>query len=402
MKISRNTVLGYLNWGIAGTYVLFQFMMQAVAGIMARQWRVDFHLTSLEVSNLSAAFFYTFLFMQIPAGIIFDRFQTKWVLFSAALLLSYASYTMSMSTSYMEALNARVLMGVASPFGFIGMLYLISQWFHPRLFATMVALAECLIMLAVGISEIGVSYLVMHIGWRMTMYYAATSMLLLSLMTFIFVRDRRHTPKKKKALPAWATLCYLIKQRAVLSYSFYGFVMFSLINVFASLWGIPFLRNQYHGMDLTQAATLISMFYIGVALGSPCMAWFMSQYHNRQSIMVGCALITAGLFILLLVIPSIPLVGLYGLFFLTAFFSSTYILSFDFTKNAVPKKMQSVCVALTNMIIMLSAPVLQLLVGSALNHGWSYPESLSVLPVLIVIASVLIMLGRNKTVKRSL
>ena len=50
--------LPWLNWGITTTFVLFQFFMQATAGLMANRWAIDFSISQTQVGNLSAAFFY--------------------------------------------------------------------------------------------------------------------------------------------------------------------------------------------------------------------------------------------------------------------------------------------------------------------------------------------------------
>lgn len=401
MSRSRGSALGLLNWGIVTGFVLFQFFMQTVAGIMARRWRIEFDLTPLQIGNLSAAFFYIYVSLQIPVGFIYDRLPTKWVLATASFILAYACYLMSGAQSYAEALLARVLMGAASAFGFVGMLYVVAQWFEGRRFVFMVGLSETFSMIGVAVSEVVMSSVVMEWGWRLTTAMAAVFALGLCILVLLFVQDNHHSEMKKTSVPVWSTLLYLCKQPTVMMYSFYGFTMFSLINVFATLWGIPFLRHQHHGMNLTQAASLVSMIYIGVAIGCPTITWFVSRCDDRKPIMLGCAVITTVLLTLVLFGSSLPVGVLYPLLFLTAFFSSTYILSFDFTKAAVPKKMQGVCLAFTNMIIMLAAPLLQLVVGSNLHRGWSYPLSLSVLPILIICSAVFILRDNQRAVSGS-
>jgi MFS family permease len=370
--------------------------MQAVAGLMAHRWRADFQLSTFQVGNLSAAFFYTYVLLQIPVGLIYDKFKVKWVLGLASLLLAYACHVMAGASCYAEALYARILMGAASSFGFVGMLYLTAQWFEGKQFAMMVGLAESSAMLGVALTEVGMSWLVMKWGWRLTMTFSAWVAFMLSFLVFVFIKDKQKESEETHVMPPiWQTLSHLIREPKVLIYGFYGFAMLSLVNVFGALWGIPFLRHQHDGMHLTQAASLVSMIFIGVAVGCPTISWLCGRVKDPKRIMLGSAILTALLFLSVLYIKSMPLFMLYIILFLVAFFSSSYIQCFDYTKNAVPKAMQGVCLAGTNMMMMLSAPVLQLAVGGALHHGLNYVMSLSLLPLLMALACFFVFLDKR-------
>lgn len=401
MRVCFGRFTPYLNWAIATSFVLFQFFMQAVAGIMARQWRMEFDLSSFQVGNLSAAFFYTYVLLQMPVGFIYDRFEAKWVLGSAALLLSGACFMLADAQCYIDALIARILMGAGSAFGFVGMLYLTADHFKGKQFVLMVGLAESSAMFGVAFSEVLMSWVVHHFGWRATMGLASLTSLFVSLLVFTLIGERHKGKKKHNTPPVWQTILCLIKQPTILIFGFYGFAMMSVVNVFGSLWGIPFLRDQYAGMHLTVAASLVSMVFIGVGLGCPSLSWLCGKVKNPKSIMVGAIFLTVIFFSIVLYVKNLPFYALYPLLFLTAFFSSAYIQCFDYAKEATPQKMQGVSLALINMMMMLSAPLLQLAIGKSLHKGWHYTQSFTILTVLLTLAGFITLFYKPKPYKKS-
>lgn len=54
--LNRQHLMPWLNWGMATTYVFFQFFLQATAGLMASKWSLDFQLSKTQVGSLSALF----------------------------------------------------------------------------------------------------------------------------------------------------------------------------------------------------------------------------------------------------------------------------------------------------------------------------------------------------------
>ena len=154
----RNFLQTYVAWFIATLFVIFQFFLQTASSVLSNSWTVDFSLNKVELGNLSAAFFYSYVFMQIPVGIVYDRFRVKNVLVCAAALLSSGCFILAMAQSYELAMLARVLMGVGSSFGFIGMLKIIIDNFKVNEFAFMLGLSESIGMIVITFGIILLAY----------------------------------------------------------------------------------------------------------------------------------------------------------------------------------------------------------------------------------------------------
>ncbi len=64
--------------------------------------------------------------------------------------------------------------------------------------------------------------------------------------------------------------------------------MFAIVNAFTSLWGISFLVNT-NALEKQQAADMVAMVFIGIAIGGPLNGWLSRILEGARSILIGCA-----------------------------------------------------------------------------------------------------------------
>ncbi|KTD62510.1 MFS transporter [Legionella spiritensis] len=394
---NRRRLMPWLNWATATIYVFFQFFLQATAGLMAARWRIDFELTRTQVGSLSGAFFVAYVLMQIPVGLAYDRFGARKILISASVLLCVGIFGLGLSQEYWQAYLARLVMGCGSAFGFVGMLYVTSSWFSNRHFTMLVGISETLALMGVALGEVGMAWLITHYGWRITMYMAGGCALILTVVVVFIIRDPvKNIPVEvNEWVPLGRAFKKVIRNRQVWLAGLYGFAMISIINVVANLWGIPFFVQRYPAMSLHTASTMISIIFIGTGIGGPFHAWLIQRFSARQVIMTGCVCLTLLLYSMVLYWSTLPFWMLYGLLFLTGFFSSAYILVFGVVKDSINRELQGTALSAANMLLMMSAPLLQPLVGKLLELEFNFEQALSII-VITLVAAVFLSLGLDK------
>jgi MFS family permease len=381
----------WINWLLATGFVLFQFFLQSTAGVMTREWMHDFHISHLGVSNLSAAFFYMYVLMQVPAGVLFDKYGPRIVLALASLLLGAGCFMLSFVSHYGAAFFARMLMGAGAAFGFVGMLLVSAMWFKPQHFALMVGLAETLGMLASSAGENVMAWVVQHLGWRISMSASGVIALVLFVLCVAFVRrnpDYKTVALGEDALSIGAQITRALRSRVIWLAGGFGFFMFAIINAFTSLWGVPFLQVTHH-LSLSHAALVTSMVFIGVALGAPLSGWVCMRMNKRKPVMFTGAFIAFVLMSLVVFLPGLSPTMLCILLFLSGAFCAVYIQCFALAKDQIPAGIHGAGLALTNMIFMLSAPILQTLIALLL-HTSSFRVAMSILPAGFFVAFLLV------------
>lgn len=75
--------------------------------------------------------------MQVPAGLLIDRWGARRVLLVATLVMGSAQILFAVATSYPVALAARALLGVGDAAVFIGVLRIAAMWFPHRRYAVL-------------------------------------------------------------------------------------------------------------------------------------------------------------------------------------------------------------------------------------------------------------------------
>lgn len=381
----------WLNWGMATTFVFFQFFLQATAGLMAAKWSLDFQLTKTQVGSLSAAFFLAYVIMQIPVGLAYDRFGTRKILISASILLCLGIFGLGLSQQYWQAYLSRLIMGCGSAFGFVGMLYVTASWFSNRHFTMLVGISETLAMIGVALGEIGMASLITHLGWRITMYLVGCCAIVVALCVIFIIQDPedRSLSVEKETISLSKALQQVLRNPQVWFAGFYGFAMISIVNAIANLWGVPFLVHRYPGMSLYTVSTMMSVVFIGSGIGGPFCAWLVQCGINRQKVMTLFALLTF-LFYSLVIYWKVYFLGIvYCLLFITGFFSAAYILVFGVVKDSITKELHGTALSTANMILMMSALIQQPLLGKLLELHFNFEQTLSVITVALVVATIL-------------
>jgi MFS family permease len=392
-----NSRLAIINWSLASFFCVFQFFLQASSSLMAKLWSDDFHLSPIGVSSLSSAFFYTYLLMQIPVGFLNDLFNPRWILSSGAALIGVGCFILASTDQYSMAWFARFIMGLGSSFGFVSMLYISAEWFKAERFTVMVGYAETIGMVGVALSSVMGAALISYAGWRLTMMVSAVVALITLVLCIVFVRaspkpshliDQKNGSRNSLIKNLKTSLLLSLKNRNVWLSGLFGFCHFSVINALCSLWGVPFLRHVYH-YSLSLSAAVISMIFYGMAIGAPLTSHWSVRLGRRKPIMALSSSLAALLLSLVIFVPNLSTGSLFILFFVIGVFASTYVQCYSITKELTPKSTHGVSLALTNLLVMLGAPLYQFLIANLLEH-YSYSIAIAVVPLSFVLALGLI------------
>ena len=102
----------FLITSLVVIFVTFQFFLQGAIGIFSDLMKKDLDLDAAAVSLLSSSFFYSYILLQVPAGIIIDRLALRKVIPFTVLGLSCSCLLLSFCTHVKYAIIIRIIMGV--------------------------------------------------------------------------------------------------------------------------------------------------------------------------------------------------------------------------------------------------------------------------------------------------
>ncbi|MGD9619295.1 MAG: MFS transporter [Mycolicibacterium sp.] len=392
-------------FGAAALFVFFQMVLQTSPSVMREGLVVDLSLNEAGFGGLSSSFYYPYILLQIPAGILVSRFGARSVLIAGALLCTGASFLFAMSQTANAAELTRILMGLGAAPAVVCTMTLAAQWFPPRLFPILAALTEVFGMTGAALGQETLGLIVEHAGWRTAMMTSgAFSAVLLGLIV-IFVRNRKTSEDgAEEHWPRPAEMARLLISPSILAPAMAGGLVAAAGVSFGWLWGVSYLQ-AYHGMSLSAASLSASFYFWGCLPGMLGSAWLCSRYRIPAPLLALGAVGTAALMGLILFVLSGHIV-LSAAMFVLGFFNSFYALSFTMVKEKAPSRLSGVAMGLTNMLIVgIGGLIFQPLIG-VLAHirGQDVPDA-STLSVTIaaplVALAILAVAGTGKALGKT-
>ena len=371
-----------------------------------------------DVGVMSASFFYPYLLLQIPAGIVVDRLGVRRPLIFSIILCTLATLIFAVSQSALVAEAARLMMGMGSAPAVVCAMCLGSRWFPKPLFPMLAGMVEMLGMIGGAFGEYGISLLINIFTWRGALIFCVGAAILLIIAIIRYVVDwpneekrRQYYQEQKRAAPSenfFEACREIVCLSQVWIACLYGGLMFSIIAAFSGLWAVPFLEEAY-GMTTPVAAGASAMMLIGSGLGAPVMGWLSCRVGSYRRIMIVMSLLAMLCFGLILWV-HIPYPLLCFLMLLLGLSAGAYALCFSVVKHVTCASMHGMALGFTNMMaICLGAPVLQPLIGWLLEENQGQIAHLSVqdywhafrpLWICLLIALVLATLIRERPCKQ--
>ncbi|RAP35061.1 MFS transporter [Legionella quinlivanii] len=401
----RQALLGILICTVGAFFYCYEFVLRIIPGALQSELSAAFgHISATTFGQLSAFYYFAYSPMQLPVGMLMDRYGPRRLLTFACLCCTLGSWMFTNTSSMLIAGSGRFLVGFGSSFAFVGVLSLALRWLPRRYFSLVAGLITTLGMLGlvygeVKITDMAVSLGLMHVLWMMIIIGAV-----LSVITFLVVRDgpQGHIANKQPWPEFFANVWHVLSSPQVWLIGFVGACLYTSLSVFGELWGKTYLEQAHH-LTKVQAARTVSAMFLGWAVGAPIAGYFSDISGRRVFPLVAGAILSLICISIVLYYPGLSYTTLNILLFLYGVFSATEIIVFIMGKENSGAKLSGTVFAAVNMIVTLGGVVFQPLVGKLLDtfgdshvvageHIYSivdYQLALSVLPLSLLMVMIL-------------
>ncbi len=200
-EIVREAV-GRRRWaigGLLGVGVLVNYLDRINLSAAGPQLAEQFALSPTQMGVLFSVFFWPYALLQIPAGLVLDRFGTVKVGRIGAFLWILASGITAVATGYGGVMVARGLLGVAEAPGFMVSSKATGYWFPrvERALATAIFDSAAKFSNVIGVPL--VAYVVVTFGWRYGFYMTAGLSLLYFFAFYFIYEDPSRDPRLQEA-----------------------------------------------------------------------------------------------------------------------------------------------------------------------------------------------------------
>jgi ACS family D-galactonate transporter-like MFS transporter len=157
------------RWGIGallGAGVLINYIDRINLSVAAPQLKAEFGLDPAQLGLLFSGFFWSYALLQIPAGLILDRFGVTIVNRVGTCLWSLASVLVAFTGGFAGIFIARMLLGAAEAPGFPASAKATGYWFPRRERSAATAIFDAAAKFSNVIGVPLVAFVIVKFGWR--------------------------------------------------------------------------------------------------------------------------------------------------------------------------------------------------------------------------------------------
>ena len=365
-------------WGLGATLYLIAFYQRVAPAVITAELSREFGLSAAALGNLSAFYFYSYAAVQIPTGMLADRWGPRKVLATGAALTAGGTLLFAWAPSVAYANAGRLAIGAAAGVAFVSMLKLASHWMAPRRFAFVSGLALLVGTLGATLAGAPLRIAVDAFGWRGVMLASAAATAALALAIWTVVRDdpaergyASYFPRESapEAPSIAAQLVEVMRFRNAWLMLIVPGGFSAILLTFPGLWGVPFLVSQY-GFSTRDAALTASAMLVTWALSSVVFGPLSERLGRRKPLIAAGLAATLALWSAITFLPALPAPVLVALLIAVPLAGGAFILVFAFAKESVPLRVAGTVSGITNMGVMLGGMVMQPVVGLILDRHW--------------------------------
>jgi MFS transporter, ACS family, D-galactonate transporter len=288
------------RWGIAlllGFGVLVNYFDRVNLSVSRDALQDAFGISAVMFGYLSSAYNWTYALLQLPSGLLLDRFGVRRVGIISTIIWSIASFAAAVSTGIGSLFASRLLLGIGEAPTFPAYAKATGYWFpkDERSLATAIFDSAAKFSSAIGVPILGL--VLVHFGWRWNFAATGAISVLFLFLFYAFYRnpseDRFLTPVERAFIAGGgaqpedrvhaakgAPLGYLLRQRRVWGLAL-GFASYNYTFYLMLTW-LPSYLSTAHHIDLFHSALYTSVpWLIATVLDLAVGGWLVDSLIQK-------------------------------------------------------------------------------------------------------------------------
>lgn len=295
---------------LATAYVASHFFRAANATIGLDLMR-DIGIGPEALGALTGAFFFGFSAMQIPCGILFDRFGPRRTVFAMLLIAIAGGTVFTLARDPTTLLVGRALMGAGFGVMLIGSMVVISRWFPSDRFATLSSMVLSIGLVGNLIATTPLALASETVGWRVAFAAMVVFTALAAVAVWLIVRDappgHPFLARERESIASVARgLADVFRNRQIPFIMALNFCNYACTFTIQGLWGGPYLQ-EVHGLSKTAFGNVLLAAVVAYMIGQLVIGPLDRVFDTRKRIAIIGTLIIAGMNAVLALVPHPPL-----------------------------------------------------------------------------------------------
>jgi len=369
-----------LLWTVLASGFLFVNFHRTATAVLADSLARTFDATGSQLGLLHSSFFYIYAALQLPAGLVVDRYGPRWVGAVGLAVLSAGALWFARSDTLLAAFLARAVVGLGGSVCYIVTLRFCANWFRPDEYATMTGYTVAAAGAGGILATTPLALAIDRVGWRLAILATGGVTAVVAVGIAGAVRD---TPARAgygdapgvDAGSSTASLADIVANtRAVVREAetwLMGLLLFVVLGVnftVLGLWGVPFIADTY-GVSVARASTYLLVGNVGFVLGSPAIGALSDRTGRRTELIVVTVAAFALSYAALVTVPPLPVVGV--ALFVALLANGGVSLVFTVGKERHEPAVAGTVTGVINSLGYVGAATLPAVMGAVLDAYWT-------------------------------
>ncbi|MGA4507253.1 MFS transporter [Propionibacteriaceae bacterium G1746] len=278
---AKNSAMSWLVYGVAVLAYISAIWQRSSFGVAGFAATERFGVLATVLSMFVVVQLLTYALMQVPAGLLADRFGSRVVVGSGALVMAAGQLVLAHASSLAPAIAARVLIGMGDALTFTSVIRLLPFWFSAVRVPMLVQLTSMLGQAGQLISTIPFAAFLRSRGWTPAFTLLAVASLVAAVLAWAFIRNRPDGQRVHSAADGEFRFVETAVQVWRTPATRLGFFLHAVAGfpglMFAMMWGYPYLEG---GVGLTPTAISgLFMVYVVLGLGMGLLVGWLAPRH---------------------------------------------------------------------------------------------------------------------------
>jgi predicted MFS family arabinose efflux permease len=368
------------------TVVLFalgfmNLFLRSSLGVMAPELSREMALSPASLSLVASAFFFAYALMQVPTGMLLDRFGARNTLAAMLLFTTAGAATFAAADSPTALSLGRWLMGMGCAGVFTGAFYVLALWMPQSEVVGRMGALNSFAASGTLCATTPLAALIAVIGWRDCYWLFTAGVALVLAAIWSIVRDAPPgaPPQASRSESASAVLAGVgeaMRQPGMPRLLLTGLPI-SAASTISGVWGAPYLRDV-HGLDAIQAGNVLLAMALCAISGHTLLGWLARRLNStKTTLIIGMSGVLAATGTLGLV-EGLPPLAAAALLCAIGIFASFPMVVFSHARGLVEPHLMGRGLSAANTGLMLAIAAMQLvfgaIVGSLTPAGAVPPE----------------------------
>ncbi len=378
----------WVVWCTMALAYIIVFFHRLAAGVVREDLAAAFGISGTAFGNLASMYFYSYMVMQIPVGMLADSLGSRITVSAGIFLCGAGSLIFGLAPSIGWAYMGRFIVGIGASTVFVCMLKMLSVWYSEKEFATMSGVTTLIGNFGGLIAQTPLALMVGLFTWRTTFAGIGVLSFIIAGVCLFLIRNRpaemgfapvssgepEETVSARDLMPA---LRAALRSKGIWPATALGALFSGAQLAFTGAWGVPWLVDVY-GLSRNEASAIVSLVVVGAMTGGVMIGKLSDMAGARRwpLILAGSLNVAAWSVIVFWGSGMPPLIILKPTLFMMGIFSMAMVLCIAVTKETNNPRYTGVALSVINMGFFVGIAAYPPAMGAIIDLLQGYPPAI--------------------------